>query len=70
MNDALHNQCKSVFETIFYNESHSETGSYIYAEKSMRDFATALGCRYAEYRQRINEDVIDKYVTLYKKVFQ
>lgn len=40
MSNALYDRCKFVFGTIFYNESHSVTGGYIYAEKSTRDFAT------------------------------
>lgn len=49
------------FNDIFYNECHSEVGSFIYTEKSMRE--RAIG------NQRINETVMGKYVELYKRVF-
>ena len=55
---------------LFFDESHSETGSYIYAEKSMKDCESAYHHAHEqEYDSRINNNVIDRYVALYKRMF-
>lgn len=60
---------KAKRKEIFYNESHSETGSYIHAEKAMRERASKYNPERPKWDHRINEEVIDKYVALYKEVF-
>ena len=60
---------KAQRKEIFYNESHSETGSFIHAEKAMRERASFHDTKRLKWDHRINEEVIDKYVELYKEVF-
>ena len=58
-----------LFRGLFFNESHSETGSYIYAEKSMKD-CESIYHPSQKHDPRINNNVIDRYVALYKRVFK
>lgn len=57
------------YSSLFYDEVHSEVGTFINAEESMRARANFYNPNNPEWDQRINDDVIDKYVDLYHKVF-
>lgn len=54
---------------IFYNESHSETGAFVFAEESERAVSNLYDPKNPKWDARINDDVIDKYVDLYLEVF-
>ena len=54
----------------FYSESHAETGAYIYEEESMRRRADLYKPTNSKWDHRVNDDVIDAYVNLYKKCFE
>ena len=61
-------------EMEFYDESHSETGKYIYAKKSMMERASMYELKYPSSHDTgqnfgINDDVMDRYVALYHRVF-
>ena len=58
------------YTEIFYNEVHSEVGAYINAEDSMRTRANLYNSKKPKWDHRINDDVIDKYIDLYRNVFE
>lgn len=60
---------ETCYREIFFNEAHSETGSYIHAEKSMRERSALYNPKHPKWDHRINEGVIEKYVALYRQVF-
>ena len=57
------------YEDELYSEAHAEAGAHIYEEESLRQRVGLYNPEELECDHRVNDDVIDAYVELYKKCF-